>query len=219
MNTRAFTPVLSPIGSNLTAADEVEHRLVLAIACEELRSGERVTESGLGKQLNVSRVPVREATQRLLTYGVLQTGSGRGLWVSDYGTRRVKDLMEIRLAVERILLKRVVEETEQKAALVEELQRIVDRMAALSSEADAVALSSADLAFHKAIARYSNNDPVERIWDCLAPHLRIVFCRDWNILSKRSGEVRDHQVLIEFIREGDPADIDTVLNQHFPVIR
>ncbi len=210
---------LSPIKSELTAADQVEQKLVLAIAREELQDGERLTESGLGKLLNVSRVPVREATQRLLTYGVLESGGGRGLRVSDYGKHRVRDLMEIRLAVELILLKRVMEDTEKKAELVEKLQEIVDRMAALSSEADAVALSSIDLEFHKTIARHSNNDLVENIWDCLTPHLRIVFCRDWNILSKRTGEVQDHQTLIEFIQNGNPDDIKAVLKQHFPTVR
>lgn len=210
---------LSPIKHDLTAADQVEQKLVLAIARQELVDGERLTESGLGKLLNVSRVPVREATQRLLTYGVLESAGARGLRVSDYGELRVKDLMEIRLAVEQILLKRVMEDTDKRNEVAVHLQEIVDRMAALSSEADAVALSGIDLEFHKMIARHSQNDLVESVWDCLTPHLRIVFCRDWNNLSKRTGEVQDHQTLIDFIKEGNPDDVQTVLKQHFPTIQ
>lgn len=218
MNTSNSVSILSPIKFELTAADQVEQKLVLAIARGELEDGERLTETGLAKLLNVSRVPVREATKRLLTYGVLQSGVGRGLRVASYGKQHVRDLLEIRLAVEGLLLKRVMEDAEKKAAVVNKLHEVVDRMLALSSEADVIALSSIDLEFHKTIASYSNNDLVENIWDSLTPHLRIVFCRDWNIYSTRTDQVRGHQSLIEFIQNGDPKDIDAVLKQHFPTV-
>lgn len=210
---------LTPIKAELTAADQVEQKLVLAIAREELVDGQRLTEVGLGKLLNVSRVPVREATQRLLTYGVLRSGGGRGLRVSNYGKRRVKDLIEIRLAVEQILLERVMEDPEERAKVVEKLKEIVDCMAVLSSQADSVALGSIDLEFHRTIARHSNNDLVENLWNSLTPHLQIVFCRDWNVFATRTDQIQGHQSLIEFIESGNPKDIKTMLKQHFPKVR
>lgn len=218
MNISQKKTVLSPVTPNLTAADEVEQKLILAIGLEELRSGERITESKLGELLNVSRVPVREAMQRLLTFGVLQLSGGRGMCVSDYGKRRVKDLMELRLAIERIHLNRVMTDTETKVGLVGALQSTVDRMTGLSSVVDGIELSRMDLEFHGTIAEYSNNDLAAKAWNVLAPHLMIVFCRDWSIFSKRAGEVQDHQHLLEFIRDGDPKDIDAELRHHFPKI-
>lgn len=218
MNVGMKKSVLSPMKQNLTAADQVEKKLILAIGLEEFKSGERVTESGLAEMLNVSRVPVREAMQRLLTFGVLQTGEGRGMFVSNYGERRVKDLMDIRLAVERIMFDRVLTQTGSKEKLIENLHEIVHRMANVAPDVDTVELSSIDLEFHQTIAHYSNNTFVEKVWGGLAPHLMIVFCGDWNVFSKRTGEVQEHQRLIEFIQHGDPKDIDAVLLQHFPAV-
>jgi hypothetical protein len=43
----------------------------------------------------------------------------------------------------------------------------------------------------------------------------IVFCRDWAIASDRTGEVRLHERLLEFLRNGSVDEIDDVLGKHF----
>ena len=67
-----------------TAADEVEERLIIAIARGDKASGERVTEAEIASALEVSRVPAREAMQKLQLRGILVAGEKRGLRVSDY---------------------------------------------------------------------------------------------------------------------------------------
>jgi len=218
MNIGKKKSVLSPVKLSLTAADQVQKKLILAIGLKELKSGERVTEIGLAEILNVSRVPVREAMQRLLTFGVLQTGEGPGMRISNYGERRVRDLMEIRKAVERIMFDRVLSLTDSKEELIENLQEIVHHMAMVATDVDTVELSSIDLEFHRTIAYYSNNSIAKKVWEGLAPHLMIVFCGNLSILSKRSGEVQDHQNLIKFIENGDHRNIDVVLNEHFSTV-
>ena len=43
----------------------------------------------------------------------------------------------------------------------------------------------------------------------------IVFCRDWADAADRTGEVNLHAHLIDFIRDGDAADIPEQLLKHF----
>src|SRR4051812_12170949 len=73
---------LSPIERSKTTADEVENRLLLAIARGDKTAGERITEAELASVLNVSRVPAREAMQKLLLRGILVGGVQRGLRVA-----------------------------------------------------------------------------------------------------------------------------------------
>ncbi len=56
-----------------------KERLILAIARGDKAAGERITEAELASALNVSRVPAREAMQKLLLRGILVGGSQRGL--------------------------------------------------------------------------------------------------------------------------------------------
>jgi len=205
-----------PLELGPTVADKVEKKLILAIGLGELKSGERVTETGLAETLNVSRVPVREAMQRLNTFGVLQTGDGRGMSVSNYEGQRVSDLMEMRLAVERVMFNRVLVQTESKERLLKTLEENVARMSNMAPEADTVELTKIDLEFHGIIAAHCDNTFVQSVWAGLAPHLMIVFCGDWNVLSHRVIAPKDHQDLIEFIKNGSVKDTDAILKQHFP---
>ncbi|MBL8595688.1 MAG: GntR family transcriptional regulator [Devosia sp.] len=212
-NTRR--PALSPIERARTTTDEVEERLILAIATGDKAFGDRITEAEIASALRVSRVPAREAMKNLLLRGVLVEGEQRGLRVSDYSAARIAELFELRLAIERIIFEHVMRQGRDRAPLLQELETIVDRMRSLAGSGDAVALSSVDLDFHRTVARHSGNELAAQIWEGLAQHLLIVFCRDWSSASDRTGEVQLHERLIEFIRNGSLADLDVVLKLHF----
>lgn len=206
---------LAPIQRGKTTADEVEERLILAIALGDKAAGDRITEAELASVLNVSRVPAREAMQKLQLRGVLVGGEQRGLRVSDYGEQRIAELFELRFAIEKIIFQHVMREGHDRAQLLTELDQIIGKMRELSGSGDPVALSAVDLDFHRAVARHSGNELAAHVWESLAQHMIIVFCRDWSNAADRTGEVRLHQALIEFLRNGDIADIDSVLTKHF----
>lgn len=208
-------PPLSPIARGRTTADEVEERLIMAIARGDKAAGERITEAEIAAALNVSRVPAREAMQKLLLRGILVEGMQRGLRVADYGEQRISELLELRFAVERIILRHALRTSDARAALVAELETIVARMRDLSGSGDVMLLSSADMDFHRAVARHSGNVLAASIWEGLAQHIFIVFCRQWSAASDRTGEVRLHERLVDFIRAGSPADIDAALSVHY----
>lgn len=207
---------LAPILRAKTTTDEVVDRLILAIARGKKAPGERITEAEVASAFAVSRVPAREAMQKLQLRGVLVGGPDqRGLRVVDYGAKRLADLYELRLAMETIFFRHVMGPEGDRAALVRDLKDILKVMATLSGSGDPVALGSVDLDFHRAVARHSGNEMAVEIWEGLAQHLMIVFCRDWADAADQTGEVHLHARLIDFIEDGDPADINDVLLNHF----
>ena len=212
---RLRRPPLSPIERARTTTDEVEERLILAIATGAKASGDRITEAEIASALKVSRVPAREAMKNLLLRGVLVEGEQRGLRVSDYSERRIAELFELRLAIETIIFQHALREGHNRGPMLAELEKIVERMRSLSGSGDAVALSTIDIVFHRAVARHSGNELAAQIWEGLAQHLLIVFCRDWSNASDRTGEVRLHETLLDFIRHGSLSDLDAVLKLHF----
>lgn len=205
---------LSPIPRGRTTTDEVEQRLILAIANGDKVAGDRITEAEIATALNVSRVPAREAMQKLLLRGILVGGAQRGLCIADYGDKRIAELIELRFAIEKIMIRQVMESDATRAVLVAELEQTVERMRDLSGSGDPIRLSSVDIEFHRAIARHSGNVLAAQIWEGLAQQMFIVFCRHWSIASDRTGEVRLHERLRDFIRDGSPSEIDNVLSQH-----
>lgn len=207
---------IAPIARGKTTADEVEDRLILAIARGKKAPGERITESEVAAAFNVSRVPAREAMQKLQLRGVLVGGPDqRGLRIADFGEKRIADLFELRLAIETIFFRHVMRPGGDRKPLVRDLKEILKTMASLSGSEDLVALGSIDLEFHRTVARHSGNELAVEIWEGLAQHMMIVFCRDWANASDRTGEVHLHARLIDFIQDGDPEHINETLLNHF----
>ncbi|MDR3473718.1 MAG: GntR family transcriptional regulator [Devosia sp.] len=207
---------LAPIRRNRTTAEEVEERLIMAIARGDKVAGERITEAELASALQVSRVPAREAMQKLQLRGILVGGGEkRGLRVADYSAQRICELFELRFAIEKIIIEHVMRPGRDNRALIAELETILVGMDELSDSGDLVALSGIDLEFHRTVARHSGNELAAQIWEGLAQHLIIVFCRDWSNAADRTGEVRLHAQFIEFLKTGAAKDIEVFLAQHF----
>ncbi len=213
---------LTPISRGKTTAEVVEERLILAIARGDKAAGERITEAEIAEALNVSRVPAREAMQKLQIRGIL-VGSPeqRGLRVLDYSQKRIDELFELRFAIEKIIFQHVLRGGADREPLVERLNEILEDMRALSGSGDPLTLASVDLDFHRAVALHSGNELAAHNWEGLAQHMTIVFCRDWSAAYDRTGEVTLHAQLIDFVRKGEAGDIDKVLQDHFkpPVAR
>lgn len=206
---------LSAIPRPRTTADEVEERIVLAIALGEKSPGDRITEAELAATLNVSRMPAREALQKLHLRGVLVESDQRGLKVADYSEAFIEDLYEVRHSIERVVLRRVMSDDFDRTALLEELEEHLAQMRDVAGSADTLVLGKIDLAFHRAILRHSGNQLAAKIWEGLAQHALIIFLRDWAHVADRTGEVALHQRLVEFIARGEVKDIDRFLRDHY----
>lgn len=66
----------------------------------QLASGERLNEVELAGALGISRGPLREAIQRLVSEGLLTAVSGRGAFVRTFTPESLGDLYEVRIALE-----------------------------------------------------------------------------------------------------------------------
>ena len=80
--------------------EQVHDRLVDAIADGTLAPGERVTQEELADHLAVSRQPVSHALQLLKRQGLVVEHGRRGLSVAPVDPTRLRDLFQLRAAIE-----------------------------------------------------------------------------------------------------------------------
>src|SRR5689334_3758625 len=62
--------------------------------------GSRLIEQRLAEELEVSRVPLREAVPQLEMHGFVETSPRRGAVVATWDAKRVNDLFDLRLSLE-----------------------------------------------------------------------------------------------------------------------
>ena len=214
LKTQKRDGILRPISRPPTIADEVAEQVTMAIVHGEKKPGERVTEIELAGAMKISRIPAREALQKLAHQGVLVPAGGRGLKVADFSEERSDELFEVRLGLERISFRRAMARVQEQPELIAPVEQTIDQMRALASNDHSILLGQTDVAFHRAVVEISGNQLLQQVWESLAPNMLIVFCNDWFQTENRMNEVAIHEALKDLLLSGRPEDIDPMLQDH-----
>lgn len=159
----------------------------------QFRPGERLNEIGLSKELSVSRTPLREALNRLVTEQLIDFRPGQGFFCRDLDPRSIYELYELREILELSAVRKACAEAsdEQLKALNEELY--ATGLTYIGKTVREV--TERDEAFHVAIAELSGNQE-------LARHLRqinerIRFIR-WLDMSNRVKNTKgEHKAVMD----------------------
>jgi DNA-binding GntR family transcriptional regulator len=92
----------------MSTVEVVHKHLVAALLRGELQPGEWIRQDDLAASLGVSKVPVREALQRLAAEGLVSFEANRGSLVRTLTADGAQEIYALRQAIEPMLLKRSV---------------------------------------------------------------------------------------------------------------
>lgn len=145
-------------GAPPTLRAHVVQLLSAAILSGKYKPGDRLNESQIARELNISRIPVREALSQLQEQGLVQNRERRGMFVTDISAEEVLQILALRLLLETeaVRLAQTNMTQEQQA----QLEKLVEQMENWQGNLlDAAAL---DLEFHRTLWRSSGNPYLER---------------------------------------------------------
>ena len=109
-----------------TLRGNVAELLFDAILSGKIKSGERLNESELARQLQISRAPIREALHQLQEQGVVVNNPRRGMYVVSLTQEDVRKINRIRLLLEAEALELC--KANFDADLDKKLTRMVEKM-------------------------------------------------------------------------------------------
>jgi DNA-binding GntR family transcriptional regulator len=166
---RIFEPRIDRTPPNL-------QKLVRLIFSEEFLPGDRLVERDLAARLHLSRVPVREGLQKLISKGILLKDEvNRGLRLRDYSPEEVAHLHEYREAIE-LAAGRAACHNRSATTLVQ-LDLICDQMEAEAPNAPSPRWLELDWQFHQTIVEASKNERFINDFDLLMIECNYVFYR------------------------------------------
>ena len=144
MNLAGLEPV-----SQQTRGHEVTERIRSAIRSGLLMPGTRLIEAELAKSLAVSRIPVREALQRLAEEGLVRKVPHYGTFVYSPTEEEIEQISSLRGVLERFVVERVIERWQGQHETT--LRQIVTRMRAAATLRDLHQISELDYEFHRTL--------------------------------------------------------------------
>ncbi|MFF0145260.1 DNA-binding GntR family transcriptional regulator [Amycolatopsis sulphurea] len=208
----AALPGIEPVSRESTAT-VIARQLREAIMNGVLPPGTQLGETDLAARFQVSRGPLREAMQHLVSEGLLRSERHRGLFVIDLEPTDVYDIYLARTAVERTALLRVLRGGDREEAATA-LEQAVAEMAAAAGDDDPSALSTADLRFHEALIEASGSKRLIRMARTLLIETRMCLTLLQSTYQRVEERVDEHTRIIEALRAGDEVTALGLLDAH-----
>ena len=217
--------VLDPLKQpkRISLADSVADAIAEAISTRHIMPGERIVETSLTTRLGVSRVPIREALRVLHAQGILSGGGFKGSRVAEFGPDVTQQILEVRLALEAILLRDAIENWRSGKEDITELDRAIEDMRRSARAGDVRASLLADLEFHRNIRIAAHNAIAGTLWDTIARHVLIIFNfdryrdDDLDAIPRQHEEFRDR--IVEIIRNPVPdEELQALMEDHMLLI-
>ena len=203
----ASTAVVSPRES-----DRVEEELRRLIVTLELPPGASITETSLSEHLNCSRVPVREALQRLAHNHMVVLTPRRGVSIPELSVIQYGQLFEFITAMDGMMLPLAAERISDEQLV--ELEAIVARAEAARQAGNLAGMVELNVDFHGTIAQATQNALfVEAYVRACWLNARFVYLGlKGDDLTQVSLE--DHRRLIAALRKRDSKESKRVALEH-----
>lgn len=171
-----------------------------AIINGNLKSGDKLKEQEISKQMGISRGPVREALRDLEAMGLVVSSPYRETVVADVRKEEIVDLLlPIRLQLELYALKTNAEAFDE--TLFAKLDAIVANMKRYADANDLFALVEEDIHFHECVLSIGDSTTYTmQIWASIVNRLRLHFIKNTQHFAGLDRVHGDHAALVAALR-------------------
>jgi DNA-binding GntR family transcriptional regulator len=203
-----LTPVSNPVSLEKLAYDAIK----AAILTFQLRPGDSLVEADLGRQLGISKTPVRDALSRLEKEGLVVKVLYKGATVTELNHQDVVEIFQIRAALEglaaRLAAANLSEADLRKATELEEGHL----RAAMNNEISQG--SALNREFHELIQRAADNAHLTLILSNLDDHLQ----RYRTLSNVQQGRLRksvqEHAAVLTALTNRDAGQAEAHMKEH-----
>lgn len=170
--------------------------------------GSRLVERDLAAELQVSRLPVREAIRTLVAEGIVVARPRTWAIVREFTQRDVQDFSEVREAIETLIFVFAAERHDE--AGLQRLREAFAREFEAASAGDAEAARIAAGEFHEVAAELAGNDMLYELIGVFVTRLRWLFGQHDDLL----GMAEEHRSILEAIAARDTERLRVIVPAH-----
>ena len=196
----------------LPLRDVVFKTLRQAILRGELKPGERLMEIQLANKLGVSRTPIREAIRKLELEGLVLMIPRKGAEVADITEKSLKDVLEVRRALEELSVKLTCDRITKEE--IKELEQAAENFRKTMKSKDITEIAEADVRFHDVIYTATKNQKLIQLLNNLHEQMyryRIEYLKDEEVYPKL---LKEHKEIIERINRGEKEEAARIVCEH-----
>lgn len=203
----------SPIArSGNSFSDQVERTLRSQILRGHFPPGGRLNEVEIAGELGVSRGPVREAMQRLARDGLVELQAHRGAFVRRLGRGEVRDLFEVRVALERTVARLAA--TRATPEHREQLEALRGTPSSIFTADDADLRFQGPRDVHALLAAAAGNPALANHVSLVNQELQLLRAQSGQIPVRAEHAATEHDELLAAVLSGDGDRAAEAMEQH-----
>jgi DNA-binding GntR family transcriptional regulator len=177
------------------------------------RAGEKILESHLAKELEISRAPIREALADMVRSGLLEYRPQIGNFVASLSPKEIIDSYVTRGVLEGFAVAQGIDNFSTDDLL--RLEGMAHKMEFLAREGKRKALIDIGQEFHEELFCHCTNAQVVRFTKQLSLKLHLLFYKHWARVYT-ADEIRDrHLEIISVIRKHNAAKVEMMIREHY----
>lgn len=179
------------------------------------KENEELRENTLGKELGVSRTPVREALRQLELEGLVSIIPNRGAYVTGISHKDIWDIYKIRSLLEGLCARWAAEHI--KETQLEDLEETIflsEYQMKKESGFNLEQVASLDTRFHAILYEASDSRILSHVLTDF--HNYVQAARKSSIVSEDRARksIREHRQILRAIRDRDPDMAEQLANEH-----
>ena len=190
---------MSPSIRIRSVIDEIVNTLEQGIINHEFKPGQRLVESALIAEWNVSRTSLREAFRLLEGEGFIEHKPRRGVFVSPLMPEQVRNIYQVRAELEGLVLKLAILNADEE--FVQKLKDLDVQMNAAYRDDDLEKYAVLNRMFHDEILKRSQNDFLISILN--STHKKIERCMSYFRPGHQGESNKSHASIIRFFETKD----------------
>lgn len=170
--------------------------------------GSRLIERDIAAELNVSRLPVREAIRTLVGEGVVVARPRTWAVVREFTRRDIQDFGEVREAIETLLFVFAAERHTEEG--IARLRAAYERELAAAVAGDTEAARIAAAEFHEISAELAGNEMLGELIAVFVTRLRWLFGQHDDLVAM----AEEHRLILEAVEARDTDTLRVIVPRH-----
>lgn len=195
-----------------TLMDRAFQQIREAIRKGKLKPGDRLVETQLAEEMQISRFPIREALRYLEKEGLVETKPFKGTYVARLTEKDMEELYSLRSSLEELAVRILIKNIDEKK--IKKLESIVANMVQASANDDIDQVISEDLRFHQTICEMSGHRKLLDVWLNLENQLQVFLTIEKNLFENSYQFVTTHHPILEAIKSGKVSSAQKAIRDH-----
>lgn len=195
-----------------TVRDAVFENIRAAILNGYLKPGERIIESQIAEEMEVSRTPVREALRRLEIEELVENLPRKGVIVARINDNQIKEIFNIRGALEGLAVRLAIDNFDDE--WINDLQQWITDMEKAIDDGDLNKQVECNTQFHNCILSKSNSPMLIQMVHNFQDKIQRYRQQSLSLEGRPPITVSEHKDILAEIKEKNKYGAELFIKKH-----